>query len=264
MKLATIGYVPPTGVGFPEAFLKNIRAYKTEHPVLLFSDAPEAHGLQLRCHNPGEAVLYRNVPLSISNWLFMKAIDIAVANEIEFFCYLEPDVRVRGDFWDGKMFTEFMLHKSALIGGTPAIYNLGLTNAATAIRAIQFANACIKKTGRPPLVWQGGARGDCPVLYIFCNGAGGIYHTATVNAIFGGRKMDVGTYAAQLGAWDTFVGRGMVNQFGDDMFERFAILRSQYSGFREVHYGLHERIKMLEDGEVVLIHQVKTDYVPGL
>lgn len=45
--------------------------------------------------------------------------------------------------------------------------------------------------------------------WAYVNGALGIYHTATVNAIFGGRKIDMPTFCTNMGAWDVFIGKAL-------------------------------------------------------
>lgn len=262
MKLGIIGYIPPDH-GYPHSFLKNMRQFRTSSQLYLYSDAPDMFGLDMRIQKPGEAVMYRNVPLSLNNFVFLKGIEVALKNELDYFIYLEEDVRVRGDFWDERLFTEFFAHKDCVVGGTPSIWNMGLCGAEAAIAAVRFSNRVIKTTGRPPLFWGGGGRYGGPMgLWVYPNGAGAIFHTATVKAIFNGYQSDIGTFCANLQAWDVHAGKGMWNQFKLESFDRIAVLKSEYSGFRDCAYSLHERKKMLTDGDVVLIHQIKEDWVP--
>lgn len=263
MKIGTIGYVPPAGVGFPDAFLRNLRAYKTEAPIHLYSDAPELYGITHKIPNPGQAVLYRNAPLSINNYVFIQGIELALREGLDFYLYLETDVRVRGDCWDGVLFDEFFKHDGAVAGGTPSIWNIGMCGAEAAIAALQFSSKVIKKTGRPPLVWSGAGRYGGPIgMYTYPNGAGAVFHTATLAAIFKGYQSDIGAFCANCSAWDVHIGKGLWNEFGVGVFDRLAVLKSEYSGYRDCHYSYTDRIKMLMDGAVVLVHQVKSDFVP--
>src|SRR5258706_1351671 len=103
MKIEIIGYVPPRGIGHPEAYLANIGAFKTEFPVSLFSDYPD-WGLR-QSDNPGK-VKHRQFGHWVSNYAFFIALQYAVACKLDYFLYLEEDCRVRGDGWDGRMMEE--------------------------------------------------------------------------------------------------------------------------------------------------------------
>lgn len=262
MKLGIIGYVPPDH-GYPLSFLRNMAQFKTRNPLYLYSDAPETFGLDIKIPKPAENVGYRNLPLSISNAVFLRGMEIAIANELDYFLYIEEDSRVRTDYWDERLFNEFLEVDGAVIGGTPSVANMGVCGAEGAKRAIAFCSKVIRKTSRPPLIWSGRGSFGGPIgLFVYSNGSGSIYHTATVKAIFNGYQSDFGSYCANLCAWDWFIGRAMWNRFALESFDRIAVLRSEYSGYHDCAYTLVERKKMLTDGDVVLIHQCKTDWVP--
>lgn len=149
VNLGVVAYLPPD-FGFTDAFLANLRMWKTTNPLYLYSNDPERFGVELRIPNPGQAVLFRNVPLAINNFVFLKGIEIAVANGLDYYLYLEEDCRVRTDWWDERLFNEFFEYGDAVMGGTPSIWNQGLCGAPAAIKAIEFSNRVVKKTGRPP------------------------------------------------------------------------------------------------------------------
>lgn len=266
MKVGSVAYLPPPGVAGVESFVKNIVSYNTEHPITFYSDTPEAYPeLDVkRIPDVPKTVLYRNLPLSANNSAYVRGIELAHADGLEFFLYLESDCRVRGDGWDGKLFDEFFGQKDCLVGGTPSVFNMGLAPANAALRMLKFINSTVKRTGRLPLIWQTVSRDGHAPPFAFPNGAGGIYETSTVNAAFGGRKYDWGSFVANMGAWDVFVGRALHNQFGLELFDRFALLPSMYSGYKDVHYSLADRQKMMMSGEIVLMHQCKTAWQPDL
>lgn len=262
MKLGICGYVPPDH-GYPNSFLANIRKFKTRNPLYLYSDQPEMFGLDLKIPIPGQAVLYRNAPLSINNFVFIQGIELAVKNELDYYIFLEEDVRVQGDYWDDILFDEFFDHDGAVVGGTPSVCNMGLCGAEAAKRAIAFCSKVVRKTNRPPLLWSGPGRFGGPVgLWVYANGAGSIFHTSTIRAIFNGYQSDMGTFCVNMGPWDVHAGKGLWNEFGLESFDRVAVLKSEYSGYKDCAYSYHERVKMLMDGDVVLVHQIKSDWIP--
>lgn len=239
--------------------------YKTGHKIIFYSDAPEAYpGLDvIRVPDVPKTVMYRGLPLSANNSAYVRGVEAAVAAGLDYMLYLETDVRVRGDHWDDKIFSEFFLDKDCVVGGSASCWNTGFQPAVNAFRILKFINRYIKKTGRMPLIFQSvGRDGQAPPM-LFANGALSVIHTATVDAVFGGRKYDWPTFVTNMGAWDLFCGRAFYNQFQMEIFDRFAILPSVYSGYRDMNYSLAERKKMLMDGDVVAIHQVKEwDWVP--
>lgn len=111
-------------------------------------------------------------------------------------------------------------------------------------------------------MWQSVAGRGAAGLWLYPNGAGAIFHTATVAAIYAGAKYDIGTYCATLSAWDTHAGKALWNQFGVECFDRFATLKSEYSGYHDTHYSFTDRQRMLTSGEVVLVHQCKSTWIP--
>lgn len=261
MKLGVVAYLPPD-FGFTDAFLENLRQWKTTNPLYLYSDDPEKFGCDIAISNPGQAVSYRNVPLAINNYVFIKGVEIAVANGLDYYIYLENDCRVRTPHWDERLFNEFLEYDDAVMGGTPSIWNAGISGAPAAIKAIEFSQRVVRKTGRPPLLWQSVAGRGSAGLWLYPNGAGAIFHTATVAAIYAGAKHDIGTYCATLSAWDVHAGKAMWNAFNLECFDRFATLKSEYSGYHDTHYSLSDRQRMLTSGEVVLVHQIKCPWIP--
>lgn len=259
-KVCTVAYLPPN-MGYARVFRENLESYRHTHPIILYSDSKD-FGVNL-IPNPGQAVGFRNVPLSINNYVFLSGMKLAEAAGYEYFLYLEEDCRVRGHHWDGKIFTEFFQTDGALMGGTPSMWNIGICGAANEIKALEWAWKYAKKTGHAPLIWQNDGRtGEQRGLWLYPNGAIGVYHIPTIKAIFVGHEYDMGTYCSTLGAWDVLIGKGMWNQFAMGTFDRFAIIRSVFSSYKDCHFGLHERKKLLTDGNVVAVHQIKDNWKP--
>lgn len=263
-KVGTVAYLPPPGISGVEAFVRNVSKYKTEYPLYFYSDAPGAYpGMGVtEIPDVAKAVSYRNVPLSCNNSAYARGIDVALTAGLDYMLYLETDVRVRGDYWDGKIFKEFFKPKDCVIGGSASVWNLGFQPASDAFKIVNFINKHIKITGRMPLVFQSvGRDGQAPPM-LFANGAISIVHTPTADAIFGGRKYDFGAFCANTGAWDLFCGRAFFNEFKMEIFDRFAMLPSVYSGYRDMNYSLSDRKAMLTSGAVVAVHQIKDPWVP--
>lgn len=260
MNYATIAYLPSGDRFNTQQFLVNITKWKTKYPLFLYADIGKFGGV---AHNhiisPDNLV---SDPLHKNNITFMKAIDVARARGVDAFLYLEEDCRVRGDMWDDAVFGEFNPDRH-LVGGTPSLWNTGLCGHELQMACIKYINKVVRTTGRPPIMWQRDGRvGDTLGPWLYPNGALGVYNTDFVDQVFHGRKVDIAGMSKTMGAWDMLIGRAMWQQFGVDQFEKMAIFKNVYSGYKDSQYTMAERQKMLVTGQVVGVHQIKDRWTP--
>lgn len=249
MKIETIGYLPPPGIGYPESFLANLSAYKTEFPIVLYSDHTDWH---LRfCENPAR-VKNRQFPHWISNFVFFMGLQYAIASKLDCFIYLEADVRVRGDNWDRRMMEEAMVEPRFVAAGSAVIYNISGSTHTSLKLATNYCYEVLRKTNIAVPIY-GFRKG----LSLYPNGAGAIYRTEVCERIFRGFQNDLMRSSCVPEAWDIQIGKSLYEMFGDEVFELMVPLACSYSGCGDELTTESERINMLTSGAKVLCHQVK-------
>lgn len=253
MKIEVVGYVPPRGIGHPEAYLANIGAFKTEFPVSLFSDYPD-WGLR-QSDNPGK-VKHRQFGHWVSNYAFFMALQYSVACKLDYFIYLEEDCRVRGDGWDGRMMQEAYEQNPAFAAaGSTVCYNPSGSGHETLKLVTDYAHRFLEYTGLAMPIY-----GFRPGLTLYPNGAGAIYRTEIVERIFRGFHNDLARASQVSEAWDLTIGRELFAMYGNEVFNLVLPLSCSYSGCTDDLISWPQRQQMLESGEKCLIHQCKTDY----
>lgn len=254
MKISSYCYVPKPGVGHPEAFLENILAYSTAYPLVLYS---EHLPYNFRwCENP-EAVKHPRAQHWISNFAFLAALRFAIADGVDYMLYLEADCRVRGDNWDVKMVEEFQCWPNAVAGGSPVCYNIASSGHAVLRRAISFASDYLGASGFGMPIY-----GFMSPLCLYPNGAGSIFKVGPIATILGktGFETDLTKASRSKEAWDLAIGFGLWAMYGVEVFDRFAPLTRSYSGCTDSITTEPERIAMLESGQRVLVHQIKSNW----
>src|ERR1043165_6500137 len=121
MKPVVVCYVPPPNYGHGEAFLKNVRHWRTDVPLLIYSDH-EPWKPDVGVPSP-EHVKRRGRAWLVNNLVFLTGLQIARQHGYTHFLYLEEDCRVFGDGWAERVLTEFESFKGAVMGGTPVVWN---------------------------------------------------------------------------------------------------------------------------------------------
>jgi hypothetical protein len=268
MKIGIIGYVPPPNIGHPQAFLDNINSFKHEHELLLYSD----HDWPNITHKvPSPEVIKKSSPQNL--WAvpalaFLHGLRLAIIAKFDYVLILEPDVRVGCDGWDKIITDEAFKDGEFAAAGTIICYNPFNGGRENADKFVQFItkhnigenNWRKPITVRVPRVATYGSKGmkDHSGCAAFPNGALAVYHVETLKKVFG--KNDIVTLAANSHAWDLEIGKGLWTIFGDKVFDNIRNLSSIYSSYGDVITTEHERISMLESGQVVGIHQVKSNW----
>jgi hypothetical protein len=97
-------------------------------------------------------------------------------------------------------------------------------------------------------------------LSLYTNGAGAIYNTKILGALFRGFDHDIGRYSCQSEAWDIWLGQLLFEVYGEAVFNMVVPLTSSFSGCTDDLITWDQRKHWLESGAKVLIHQCKLDY----
>lgn len=265
MNIATVAYLPPDHVPFASAFRENIRQFKTTYPLLLFSDQPDRSDMET-ITSP-EKFKKQGRSWNISNYCFLKAIQMAVKHNLDWMILMEADCRVNGDDWDHKMAAEFSQFGKAVMGGTPVCWNLNRGGRALTMRIIDYASDYQKRAGVPVSFHgvHGGLIGlSQPATYqqpcLYPNGAAAIYSVELLKRAFPGYADD--GLASQITAWDMYLGYQMHNFYGDEVASKVAALASVFSGYGDEILSEQERRDWLKTGRVCAVHQIKDGWKP--
>lgn len=262
IKLCSICYVPPPSFPGSAAFLQNIRAWKTAHDLILYSDHDYGEGFVRINASPEviKGVLYpdgRENTWAVNNLVWLTGLRILQKHGYTHFIYLESDCRVSGHGWDAKIFDDFFsVIPTPLVGGTIVGYNINNRD----ITFSRLWNGFIadNELALFPITSFGGvgaAMSHEPA--ILANGALGVYDFDYVHRLF---PMDgAADKLAALTAWDYHVGRELVREFGERVFQNIAHLDRVYSSYGNVQTTEEARLALLTDGAVVAVHQVKSD-----
>jgi len=271
MNLAVVSYVPPPKVGYPSKFLANLRKHPTKNRLILFSEhdwgADDWAGGMVRIKGPPDFV--RNSynsrgqvnTFAVNNLVFFTALLILKSQGVTHFIYLEADSRVNVEGWDGIMFDEFFYRPEHFaVGGTMVVYNP--SNAGLeASRAYQKLMA--REAGRRwPVAtygWKGAT--DTGGNSAFVNGALGIYDMAWLDRLFTAKELtDTPRLSMESYAFDFEIGHRLWQIFGAEAYRLVCHMDCVYSGYGDQFTTEAERLYMLEQGNVVAVHQVKGDF----
>lgn len=265
-KYGVIGYVPPPTYGNPQAFLENIRHFRAEHELVLFSDY-DWPGPILKLNRtpdstpdpnpppPGRKSWFRN------NLIFLTAIRVASSKNWTHMIYLEEDCRVGQNAWDWFMTDEFEEFPDALMGGSVVCFD-PCCHSMEATRRWQKLMEMNSRRNYPIPTYGGNGSAEKKDPKIFVNGALGIYSIQFLTEIF-----DVNntiTEAASMTAWDHEIGTRMWKRFAIESYDKVAHLSSMLSSYANVLTTEDDRRQMLMSGERVAIHQVKSAWTPDV
>ncbi len=282
MNPCIIAYIPRPGRGNPEVFLENLRVNWPTTPTILFSEVewPEWEGIKKMNADPEEVIrgaqesqrsgYGKRNPMALKNVPFFCALKLAIKGGYSHFMFLETDCRVRhnrvitDDTWDQQVLREFerkqQRSKVPLIGaGTIVIYNPSNGGAAGYLRFQRLMGNCADHC-RIMAIYGGKGAEDKSGSCIFPNGALGVYSVEQLTLLF----PEIGEHGGevklshQCTAWDMEIGKRVWQKHADKAYDHLAQLWSIYSGYGNVLTTEEERLKMLTDGTVVAVHQVKS------
>lgn len=254
MKKAILSYVPPHERLHPESFLKNLRHYKTDIPVILYSDKPQDGMLPIPDPTPIKVSKNR---IAIQNLVFLSGVEIAQKQDIERFLYLEADCRIGCDFWAEQMMEEVETNRDMFCAGTPAIFNSKAMTHAQEIAAQHYCLRYTQVTGFKVPVFE--AKTPRPVGCVFIMGAGSIFNTAVAADLFLGFERDKMQKAMDKPAFDLWVGLRCVHLFGPNAVNKLPFLTRSFSSYGSKINSEQDRIDMLRTGKACLVHQVKSN-----
>jgi hypothetical protein len=262
-KLAILAYIPPSKVIGSQAFYDNITKFKTRHPLILYSDSDYPNTIKLRGSpevlNNAKYPSGRPNPWSRNNLIFFTGLTIAKRSEFTHFIYIEADCRVGQDYWDDVIFKEAFKNGDPVAAGTIVIYN-------ASNRSIEFTRAwnrfvAVNAAKRFPIPTYGGhGAAEKEEPRVFPNGAFGVYQVEWLLSKFD--LTSCADLAAKVPAWDYAIGEELVKEFGDKVFDKIEHLESIYSGYGDVATTELERQELLTSGQVVGVHQIKSNW-PG-
>lgn len=261
MNLGTCVYVPPKGRLNSDAFMSNISAYSSKHPIYFYSDE-KGRGIENIIANP-EVTRNPHRPWIVNNTIFLFGLKLASDAKLDYMLYCESDSRVKGDHWDGVMFDEmFAGCKEPLCYGTPVAWNISQAGGEALKKVTEFGCRVLNQSGLPMPVYGWHRPGSLDTICVYPNGSLSILHMPTMLEIFNGFDVDIGRAAAQWDAWDLIIGRGIWKKFGVGLFDMFSIATKSYSGYGDAIVNESQRRDMLTGGKVVAAHQFKSDWIP--
>lgn len=241
-----------------QGLLRNLASTSSTDSVNFFTDAPAP--IHLRCTQVpkiGPLTMSQNVKDTAAFIAFMRGIDLAKKMGMEWFFWLETDCRVSGVNWLYQLWQENMSWPwNHVCSGTPVVWNLPMNGIDQAKTWIPYFADYTAATGRFPTLegWRYGPQSAYP------NGALAFYHTNTMISWFQDGMRLTGTalesWCNQNTAFDFFIGRKVVNNYGLDAPKMSAWLPSAYSGCGDHYYTASDRRNMLGNG-VVAYHQEK-------
>jgi len=289
MKLGTLAYLPPRGIGTkrdpvsgvnvpicsPATFLSNVRKFKTKYPVILYGDRDHDWGddvIRLYGRVDEGADRFAKLPngqqnsFVLNNVAFFTGLRVAYRQGITHVIYLEADCRVGCDDWDAKIFDAHFKHpRHVVCTGSAVCYNPCNAGTAAMQRWCEFIgthNKGRKNFPIPTYGWKSAADGGGSCVFV--NGAGGSYDVAWLLRWFGHilnatdgsgiRKLSEASFA-----WDFQIGLNLWVDFGIAAYDMIQHTDVIYSSYGDVLSTPADRMKMLRDGKVALIHQIKGD-----
>lgn len=264
MKLAIVGYVPPPTVGHPHAFLENLRRFKLKTDLLLYSDHPWEDTLRLKAspevHRGMKFPTGEVNKFAVPNAAFFTGLRIAATKGYTHVLILEEDCRVGCDYWDQIMWEEyFSIGRPTIAAGTLACYN-PCNFSPEATRRWTALIQQNKSKNHPIVTYGYSGAGQVSTCCVFPNGALAIYDLRWMAKYFD-LEQSLKT-AALATAWDMAIGYKIWETFQEDAYEVTGLMGCIFSGYGNVVTTQAMREEMLVKGEVVAVHQIKTDWKP--
>lgn len=256
MNLGSIVYVPPSGRLCSDAFMANINAYSSKYPIYFYSDE-KGRGIENLIANP-DVVKNPRRPWNVNNAVWFFGLKLAMDAGLDYFAYLESDVRVGCNNWDDAGFTEMLeQNPDAVIYGSPVCYNIAQQGKDVANKTIDIACKYKALSGMPmPFYGKWPGSGDKYALYV--NGALGIYKTSVMAEIFSGFDLDIGRAASTFTAWDLAAAHGLWTKYKHELPDKVALSSVWLSQYGNEICSEKERLEMLASGRFKCVHQVKS------
>jgi hypothetical protein len=263
--IATFVYLPDPVKAEP--FLKHLGHFKAEFPVHVLTDSdyqtvfPSTHIPKIGPFKERHGVA---APDQYAFIAFLRTIERANELGLDHFILIESDCRFTVPFWDAKMWDEFQAWGPfALFGGTPVCWHPWAQGEAVSRQIISYAYRYQQASG-VAMAFEG-AHNSSWGTAIYPNGALAIYSVKECLEYFSESMLSLkqdaeaqSNTAAKFHAFDLHVGRSLVRKYGvKGALKRMAFLPSVYSGCKDHHVTLTQRMQMLNSMKKVAVHQIK-------
>ena len=267
-RCAIFCYVP----GAPEAasFLKHLTSWKRTMPLhLIVHDACIEDGIMVplpptfRTHGgclPSD---------QYAMLAFLHILKAAIERKLTHFILIETDCRFSADYWDQKMWQEFKAWpEEALLGGTPVCWHPWSKGHDESQKLIDYAHRYQQASG-VAMAFEGAYSSQWGMA-IYPNGALAIYsvsecreYLSDVLPVLDAAPNKQGAMLAPFHTFDLHIGRRLVAKHGvSGALAKLAYLPSVYSGCKNHHVTLEERLAMIRTGRKVAVHHIKTSEAP--
>lgn len=197
---------------------------------------------------------------AVNNAVFMTGMKIAVQDGYDFAIYIESDCRFGQPAWDNVIFEEhFNLGFPVVASGSLVCWNpfsSGLEVTQRWERLICETNERRINPRRNFPIPTYGTR-DSGKPSIFPNGALGVYDLRWIKDFFD--LSNTVKIASESFAWDFLIGQKIWEKFGVQSFDVVGNLQCIFSGYSDQITTEPERLNMLRSGDVVAVHQVKSN-----
>lgn len=262
MKLATLCYLPPPGIGYVPEFLANIWKYRHYYPIYFYSDhdwkvLPE--GCFLAKVDSPEKVKETGNNWSVQKMAFLQSIPLAESMGLDYFLFIEPDCRVKGDNWDRTIFDEAIGSKPISLAGTFYAWDMFNDKREWAEHYATWRSKYCDKPWYSVLHFGSkGCSDPCPA-HIFTNGALSVLNTGEMGKLFPWSKSEI--ISRSNTAYDVSIGYGLMAMYGFRVFERLVPMRSVFSYYGNLLTDEPTRKSMLsETVGLKAIHQIKSNW----
>lgn len=257
MKTGTICYIGEPRFAPTEAFLSNYKKYPPHGECLTFS---AGHPADVTIMSPETQLksAAKERGYILGNAIFWTAVRIARTKAWTHFLYVEPDCRFGKAGWDKVIFDEFFKAvNKPVIGGSVVVYAPFNSDMAAA-KAFRRWYLRTKMFLPCPIYGCKGAEIKDGTM-VFVNGALAVYDMAWLQKTF---DLDKSIELALMSPYDMEIGKRLWEEHHERAYEHIAHLNSIWSGYGNVLTSEEERIEMLRHGDIVAVHQVKTNAVP--
>lgn len=269
MKLCVVGYLPPPKFVCTMTFLANLQKFWPANKTILYSDFPywkEPFNLDVIPLHASPEILKKATiagkpnTWAVNNAVFLTGMRMARQTGFDHAIYVESDCRFGCKDWDQRIFEEhFSLGFPNIASGSLVVwspFNAGLEVTRRWERLIVERNEKRENPKRNFPIPTYGTR-DSGLPSIFPNGALGVYDLRWIAEMFD--LNNTIQIASESHAWDFLIGEKIWQRFGVQSFDVVGNLTCIFSGYGDQITTEQERMAMLRNGDVVAVHQVKSD-----
>ena len=248
--------------------LENLSSYKkSKHPLesVVFScddlEVPEKYNLNFIKINDDDFDRTTPKPRWTKNsavpfWGFIKAIEIALEFNWDYFLYYEWDCMVGQDYWYDTLWQQCLSwQEEPYLMGTP-VFNYPSSHSSNMQQAsLDYRYKYAKDCGLNMLTQE------VDPYCLYTNGALTFYKTEIAKKYFQ-KELDLPKLNRSIlnqapAPWDIEIGYRIFNDIKEKSFNKIGWLPSSYSGCTDQFYNKKQRLEMLDSGMKVAIHQWK-------